>query len=244
MSYLSRALILMLIFLLTPGLHAEQAYIIDRLLVGLHKDKALDSDIIKVIPTGTRVEVLKRSGELALVKDPKGQQGWMDAGYLIKDKPAALVLKDMEQENVRLKAELKTAHNKPVRPPPAQASQLQALQEQLEDLHTQLASERLKVGELTARLGRTPAATEKPDPALQQRLTKLEKENRGLQQRLEDEPQGPSGAYRLASWSPAELAGDWRIWAGLAAILLLLAFVAGIYTMDWLNRRRHGGFRI
>ncbi len=244
MSVPSRALSLVLMLLLMPGLHAEEAYIIDRLLVGLHKDPALDSDIIKVIPTGTRVEVLKRSGELALVRDPKGRQGWMDAGYLIKNKPAALVLKDLEQEIARLKSELKTARVKSLRPPPPQASQLQGLQAEIRDLQTQLASERLKVGELNARLGRTPATGEAADPALRQRLSMLEKDNRELHQRLQEALHGPAMAERLAAGLPGAVSGDWRIQAGIAGALLLLAFLAGLYTMDWLSRRRHGGFRI
>ncbi len=235
---------MMILLLLPLALQAEEAYIIDRLLVGLHKDQSLDSDIVKVIPTGTRVEILKRSGDLALVKDPKGQQGWMDSGYLMKDKPATLVLADLEQENARLKSELKSAEKKPRRQPPPQASQLQALQEQLRDLHTQLASERLKVSELSARLGRSPTQISSPDPELQQRLNMLQEENGELRQQLDNSRGNTFEVVSLEPWLPAGISSDWRIWAAVGGVLLLLAFLAGVYYMDYLNRRRHGGFRV
>ena len=58
---------------------AETAYIIDKLLVGLHEDKALNSAIIKLLPTGTRLFIIKREGNLAQVKTPGGTTGWVDA---------------------------------------------------------------------------------------------------------------------------------------------------------------------
>jgi len=68
---------------------AENAYVIDKLLVGVHQDQNLTSAIIKVLPTGTKLEVLKREGELALVKDAQGASGWVDSAYLMEAAPAS-----------------------------------------------------------------------------------------------------------------------------------------------------------
>ena len=67
---------------------AETAYVIDKLLVGVHRERDLNSSIIKVLPTGTALEVLERREQLARVKDAEGTEGW-DA-----DRLAALVSRD------------------------------------------------------------------------------------------------------------------------------------------------------
>ncbi|NIP45176.1 MAG: hypothetical protein GWO29_01675, partial [Gammaproteobacteria bacterium] len=43
----------------------------------------------------------------------------------------------------------------------------------------------------------------------------------------------------------SEQAKSWTLWQWLLfASILLLAFAAGGYAVDWDSRRRHGGFRI
>lgn len=92
-----------------PSLAAENAYVIDELLVGVHQDQDLNSAIIKVLRTGTKLEVVRREGELALIKDPGGTSGWVDTAYLMEEVPAALKLKQLVDENAALTAKLKAA---------------------------------------------------------------------------------------------------------------------------------------
>ena len=75
----------------------------------VHQDQDLNSAIIKVLPTGTKLEVVRREGELALIKDPGGTSGWVDAAYLMEEVPAALKLKQLVDENAALTAKLKAA---------------------------------------------------------------------------------------------------------------------------------------
>ena len=58
-------------------LQAETVYIKDSLLVGLHEEKSIDSAILKVLPTGTALEVLKRENDFVNVRSPKGCR-WLD----------------------------------------------------------------------------------------------------------------------------------------------------------------------
>lgn len=77
---------------------AETAFVIDQLFVGVHQDRALDSPIIKVLPSGTPLEVLARDGEFAWVQMEDGAAGWVDVSYLMADKPAKLALAERETE--------------------------------------------------------------------------------------------------------------------------------------------------
>ena len=57
------------LLLLGPvGAAAETAYVGDRLLLGIHETKTLDSAIIKLLPSGTAVDLLERDGPLARVR--------------------------------------------------------------------------------------------------------------------------------------------------------------------------------
>ena len=89
-----------------PVAAVDNAYGIDKLLVGVHQDQDLNSAIIKVLPTGTKLEVVKRDGELALIKDPEGTSGWVDAAYLMEEVPASVRVKALTDENAALTAKL------------------------------------------------------------------------------------------------------------------------------------------
>jgi SH3 domain protein len=85
---------------------AETAYVIDKLLVGVHEDRDLNSAIVKVLPTGTKLEVMQRDGELAQVRDSDGTSGWVDGAYLMKEAPAQLQVQTLSEEVAELKRRL------------------------------------------------------------------------------------------------------------------------------------------
>lgn len=229
---------------------AESAYVIDKLLVGVHQEKSLDSEIVKVLPTGTLLEVVERDGDLVLIRDPDGVTGWVDATYLMKDKPAALQVGELESKTRQLQAELADALAK-LQEQQTQAAgdtapgdtQTEESQRQAEELEKRLSSERLKRGELEAQLR---------DAEARQRQTQAE-----LEALRATNSQAATPATQAASAdsitdassddvSLAQLAGDRTVQILAAAVLVLLvtAFAGGVYFMDYVNRRRHGGFRI
>ena len=81
---------------------AEIAYVIDRLLVGIHQEQDLNSTITKVVPTGTPLEVLERDGDFARVRAGDGVTGWVDASYIMNEKPAQVVVLELEKDRKRL----------------------------------------------------------------------------------------------------------------------------------------------
>ncbi|OOO02489.1 MAG: hypothetical protein USCGTAYLOR_01279 [Chromatiales bacterium USCg_Taylor] len=219
-----------LLTLESPHLLAEQAYVIDRLLIGIHKDKDLESEIIKVLPTGTRVEVLKREAGLAQIKGPEGITGWVDAVYLMPERPARVVADALDKQNKQLDAEVKklkerlkrlrTANADPATPnasraeePDPQASETEKLQEQNAALTRSLEAERLRAEELQTRLAALTA---------------------------------PSSGATPPSAVPANepFIAKFKLHLIFAALALVLGAGWGFYLADYLQRRRHGGFRI
>ena len=63
----------LVLLLFTIALNAaETAFVVDKLLVGVHLEEDLNSAIVKVLPTGSKLEVLARKGETARIKDAAG----------------------------------------------------------------------------------------------------------------------------------------------------------------------------
>ena len=227
-----RATLAILLTLESPYLIAEQAYVIDRLLIGIHKDKDLESEIIKVLPTGTRLEVLKREAGLAQIKGPEGITGWVDAVYLMPERPARMVADELDKQNKQLNAEVKKLKERlkrlrtasagpgPAAPnasraeePEPQASEIEKLQEQNAALTRSLEEQRLRAEELQTRLATLSA---------------------------------PSSDATPSSTVPANepFIAKFKLHLIFAALALALGAGWGFYLADYLQRRRHGGFRI
>ncbi len=230
-----------LIFL-TSASYAEDVYVIDRLLIGVHKSIDPNSPLLKVIPTGTRLEILKTEGDYAQIKGPEKLKGWVDAGYLSTDKPAQLVLEGLNEENQSLRSRLEkmteTEQSESEESDPD--SGITALQQKLETAEQELASERLKLAEMKAEVGRIKDSEEE-NPLLKSKIATLEQQNRTLESNLADTISQQSA--ERGNMSITDLMSHFSIWI-ILLVLTLAGFAGGIWLMDLLNRRRHGGFRI
>lgn len=246
---------------------AETVYVIDKLLVGVHSEKSLDSPIIKALPTGTQLEVLTREGDLAQIKGPEGVTGWVDAVYLSKEQPAAMLLEGLVAQNRQLAEDLKTAQARidelaaegratVEATQQAESGKVAGLEQQLDNVRRQLESERTRAGELQSRL----ATTANTPPADTKALADLTQENAALKRELEEaQIKAIHAAETAQTPAPPEvdakahadamfLAGRWKISAtvimGVLLGALLIGLIAGVWLMDARQRRRLGGFRI
>lgn len=242
-----------LILLALPMLCAqaeETAFVIDKLLVGVHKDADLNSAIVKVLPTGTELTVVSRKGEIAQITDPEGVTGWVDAAYLMKEPPAANQLKQLRQEKQALSERLRKLETatKSGKAGAAELARIDALTNENTDLKSQLSAQKLKTGELeeqlkTLRKAGGGAAGGSVAGELQSANLELTGQLDSARERITEleaklAAQTPTGQLTAAVSLGSPLA--------LAAILvlLLLAFAGGAWMMDWAARRRHGGFRL
>ena len=233
-----------------PAGAAETAYVIDKLLVGVHQGQDLDSAIVKVLPTGTKLEVVKRDGELALVKDDGGTSGWVDSAYLMAEAPASRQVARLKKEIASLNAKLSDPANASTATVTS-GSGRDKLAKENTDLKGKLSAEKLKTEDLKSQIiGLESKATSRATTPADTIIADLEKTNLSLTRNLEGELQKrnqlesklderSSMALRPVSFDSFST----PIFVSIF-ISILLAFGAGIYAMDYLSRRRHGGFRI
>lgn len=217
------------LFAAFPAL-AETVYVIDHLAVGVHEEKVLSSAIVKVLPTGTALEVLERNEELVRVRTDEGVEGWVDKHYVMQDKPSQLALLEME------------------------AKHFDALNE-LDVARAEIESLTITVNSLES-AGQLQQTTEEATSDALREMQRLAEENQALKQDLEAAKSLAATAQSIQEIivTPAteETYGvpfkdrlglsKWH-WVMVLA-LMVLAFGSGGYLVDWSVRRRHGGFRI
>ncbi len=241
------------LFLVTfSAVRAE--FVTDQLMVGMHSDSAPESTILKLLPSGTELRVMERDRGFAKVRDQEGNEGWIDAAYLLDRLRGAA-------RRVELEAQLAGA---------AEQMRLlrateQGLQDKAADTETQLIRQRevfaqreaelardslQQLEELQARFAEIEQADEKPGDveAHAEELQQLKEENEYLSQQLTDARRPvtlPAPPPRVIRVSQPFVVTDINVWQWtLVGSALLLAFAIGAYMIDWDVRRRHGGFRV
>ncbi len=245
--------LLVTLLLGTTSALAETSYVIDKLLVGVHADKNLDSAIIKVLPTGTRLEVIERDGELALIEDPEQVRGWVDSAYLTVEVPAALRLAELQRDKDKLEKQLAEAAS--ATPATADAggagsAEIEALTKENTELKGKLSEQRLRAGKLQTEIAAVRAEMQNNAAPPDARIVELERDRDALNGKLEDaEDQIAELSARASLKATSDLVPlVLKEYASAIAIIVLVimvfAFGAGIYVVDLLNRRRHGGFRV
>ena len=231
--------LLPLLLLVPEKAWAETLYIDDKVLVGLHQEKSTDSAILKLIPSGTALQVIKQDNPLTQVKDPDGTTGWVDNKYLVKTAPGRAQLQAAQEKIAQLETEItnlpKVNANPSVDP---------NLAKENEELRQLLKSERLRIGELQAQTAelRNKLGQENNNENITEQLEKLSREKAELQQQinnLQNTSDVPAKNTNL------DIGGyNWKTILIVLSISLILGFAAGIYVLDLIIRRRHGGFRV
>lgn len=228
---------------------AETVYVTDRFEIGIHESTELDSVIVAVVPSGTPLKVVGRREGLVQVATEDGIRGWVDVRYVITEKPGVALLEDRDAKLLEAVRSLGDAR-----------AEVEVLRQRVSELqrdaataaHSSSAATKpvaLESGEDAARLAeaeREIQALTRENRVLEATVADLRAANAALEQTEveEPEPEEESGndVFRgvagggVRSWTPWE----WLLFGSV----LLLAFAAGGYAVDWESRRRHGGFRV
>ena len=88
--------LLVAMLLASASVSGQTVYVTDQLQIGLHADKVTDSPILKIVPTGTALEVVKVEENMSFVNGPGGISGWIDNSYLITNEPGGNRLPEAE----------------------------------------------------------------------------------------------------------------------------------------------------
>lgn len=235
-------------------LQAETVYIKDSLLVGLHEEKSIDSAILKVLPTGTALEVLKRENDFVNVRSPKGVAGWISKSYLMANDPnknqstdatasaAQARIRELEAEVQNIKMQQgKTQQARPEQQleQSINSDEIAKLKIENEKLKQQINSNKLKSGESQAKLAelKNLISQNGSNKGLTDKIKLLTEKNTQLEDKIKQLQQGRKIAKPFVDdldiHNPVILSG----------IALLLGLLIGIILMDWRARRRHGGLR-
>jgi SH3 domain protein len=245
-----------LVLLLACGAAAAQApervWVTRDFKAGLHEEKAVDSAITTLVSSGTALEIIKREEPLSFVRTPDGVSGWIDNSYLVAAAPTdAAELKQareradaMERRAAELQKQIAELESRPAGAGGGSDSSLyQALKKEYDNLDQSLKEERLRAGELQVQVSelRKRIGMNADNAALYDRIGELETKNKELEVALAGTPAPSAGATGTGS---AVVRLGYRSLAAWLALLLVAGFGGGIYLMDYLNRRRHGGFRV
>ena len=234
---------------------AETVYVSGRFEIGVHDNINIDSVIVAVIPSGTPLAVIDRNGEFVEVSTPDGTKGWVDARYLVSEKPSVALLEEQE-------AKLQEA----MRSLGAARAEVEVLRQRVTELQRDAASATHNSPGFAKPVPIAPKENSVKLKDARRELQNLAEKNQQLKTRITDLQAIQIASAKSAAESEAKEKeateieeGRESIWHGpvidgaqtwapwqwlLFGSILLLAFAVGGYAVDWESRRRHGGFRI
>ena len=229
-------LILLMLALTVPS---GAAHITDKLVVGMYAEAGVETPPIRLLSSGTSLEVLQRQGEFVDVRLADGVQGWVEARYVTEEKPAKAMLLETQTRLRALDARLQAlkasgaivdgAEVRPVAPNLAPSAREAQLRQALSIAETRIL-------ELEQQLRDQPRAA-----AAQEQLESLRRQTQVALQVLAD-----ARGMELVKAGPATEQGlisrhqTWII--GVAA--MVLGFGIGVALIDYRIRKRYSGFRI
>jgi uncharacterized protein YgiM (DUF1202 family) len=111
---------------------AETAYVSDQLVLNVYTEQNQQGQRLATLHSGARVETLATSADFTQVRLPDGTTGWVKSSYLTTDEPAAVRLKQLQEELDRNRA------TTPALAEAAAKSELERREHELADKQAQL----------------------------------------------------------------------------------------------------------
>lgn len=124
MSRAVSLVIAMTTLLLCSTAAAETLYVTDQLYLGLYASKEASGRPLSTVVSGTPLNVLERGARVAKVRTPDGSVGWVKTAYLVADKPARLIVSQLQAQTDTAKKQLAAARKRE-RAAEARATELQ-----------------------------------------------------------------------------------------------------------------------
>ena len=125
-----------------PGF-SQQIYVADSFKITLRTGPGTDHKILKMLPSGTRLQVMDQTSGWYKVKTPENNEGWVLKRYTMRDTPNKLKVQTLTSQLDRLKSANQEAESSitDLRAENKQlSSTLSAVQNELSDLKKRYAS--------------------------------------------------------------------------------------------------------
>lgn len=250
--------ILLTLLWLVAGDAAVAAHITDKLVVGIYAQPSSEGSPLKLLSSGTPLEVVKRQEGYSEVRLADDTKGWVANTYITEEKPAKAMLLETQAKLRQMGLELAGLREKQANA--EAAAEKQAADQPLAPSDQTTADDDARPSAREAQLRQALDKAEARVGELEQQIAGLERRlaerpvDEGAQQRLDDLQQHVQRALEVlveaqglkltqADPPPAGLIGRYQHWI-IGAITLLVGFGAGVWFLDYRIRRRYGGFRI
>lgn len=135
----------LLLLVLSPFVAtAETAYVTDNLRLGLHAAADTTDRAFRTLDSGQELDIISRDRNYAYVGLPDGVQGYVKAAYLVFDKPAKLIVSEVQAAFDNLQQELETIKAEFATP----AATIRLLEQRVAEKDAALDSSASRVSEL------------------------------------------------------------------------------------------------
>lgn len=235
-----------------PGLiQAETMYVTSKLQVGLHEDKSLNSPIIQIVPSNTALEIIKQDEQMSYVTGPNGASGWVDNSYLVPEPTATgnnTELNQFKDQLAQAETKIKQLQTQLANAGTgASGDQAKQLSAENKKLQQDFKAERMKTGKLTVELAelRKRIGQNNDNASLYKELERLEQRNKTLEIELAKAMEMTlADGTKLSEINARDTSVSMRNMLLYLAFTLVIGIGFGLYLMDLMVRRRHGGFRV
>jgi len=257
--------------MLSSYVYAEDLYVTDRILLGIHQSANEQSPILKSIASGTKVKVLAKQGKFIKIKSADGTEGWVAASFLVKNKPATKEYDNLfklfqeKVETLKVVNERLTKKEREIQIKRDQLSNattsIKELKNKLKNNTATVSSEvkvidsdglekaqqevkRLKTKLLALEQKVKDSKVINPNDT-QSRLIKAQQENTLMRNSIEMAMASLEGKHVPTAEELAGIRASFPAWYwGLTLVMIILGVIGGVVWHDYRNRKRHGGFRI
>ena len=224
--------LLFLVLLFFPASLVWAAHITDKLVVGLYNAPKAEGTPLRLLSSGTPIEVLRRKDGFAEVRMADETVGWVEVRYVTDEKPAKAMLLETQARLRQMGMELaalreRTGENSDVGNQVQQAAAPSLREAALQQALTQAEA---RIAELEASSADAPEELLRLRDSVREALIVLA-ESQDMVVRAKADSEQQDWLTRHQSWI-----------VGLFA--LSLGFGAGIVFIDRRIRKRYGGFRI
>jgi SH3 domain protein len=208
-------------FIHLPAALADTRYVSDLMIISVKEGQDPDAPVIGYLRSAAAVEVLEETQELMHIRTEDGLQGWVRKKFLVKDKPKAVIIMELEQKIALLEENIRALQNGS--DPEELINNMDAFKQEIATLKASLDNEKNTSSSLQKELNQVDAAYRQllkksgQTDGIQEELASLKNENAALKEAIARQPSG----------SPAPMLSGKMKWFLIGGGVLLLGFIMG-----------------
>lgn len=90
---------------------ADTGYVSDRLIISVRDGQNQNAAVLGYIETAAPVEIIEEKEDLLRIRTEDGIEGWVQAKYIVSEKPKVLIIENLKNEIETIKNEQDSASN-------------------------------------------------------------------------------------------------------------------------------------